>query len=146
MICSHLPSWLSLACGTAGSIILYLVGGIDVSLIWLFVFCLIDYSTGTIAALKNGQWSSNVGGKGICKKVVIFLMVIIAHGIDQAAGIQYVRQGIIIAYIINEAGSILENIELLGYGKMIPAVLRNGIKTISNKNALNMSENSPNSH
>ena len=47
-------------------------------------------------------------------------MVVIANGVDQSTGINYIRQAVIIAYLINESGSILENIENLGYGSIIP--------------------------
>ena len=63
-------------------------------------------------------------------------MVVIANGIDQSTGINYIRQAVIIAYLINESGSILENIENLGYGSIIPAVLRKGLKAINQKNNL----------
>ena len=89
--------------------------------------------------MKSGKWSSSVGGKGILKKIIIFLMVVIANGIDQSTGINYIRQAVIIAYLINESGSILENIENLGYGSIIPSVLRNGLKAINQKNS-NLSE------
>ena len=90
-------------------------------------------------AIKSGNWSSSVGGKGIIKKIIIFLMVVIANGIDQSTGINYIRQAVIIAYLINESGSILENIENLGYGSIIPSVLRKGLKAINQKNS-NLSE------
>lgn len=134
IICDYLPSYLAASCGAVTSVLLWLLGGIDISIIWLFVFTVIDYITGTIYALKSHQWSSNVGSKGIIKKIFIYIIIIIANGMDQSAGISYIRQAVIIAYIINEAGSIIENIEMLGYGKIIPPVLRNGIKIISAKN------------
>ena len=66
-------------------------------------------------------------------------MIVIANGIDQSTGINYIRQAVIIAYLINESGSILENIENLGYGSIIPSVLRKGLKAINQKNS-NLSE------
>ena len=146
IICDYLPSYVAAGCGATVSMILWLLGGIDISIIWLFVFTVIDYATGTLYALKSHQWSSNVGSKGIIKKILIYVIIIVANGIDQAAGISYIRQAVIIAYIINEAGSIIENIELLGYGSIIPAVLRNGIKVISAKNNSITDEVSDKSH
>lgn len=134
-ICSFLPSWFSVCCTSVISMILFLVGGIDIPLIWLFVFVVIDYISGSWYAIKSGNWSSSVGGKGIIKKIIIFLMVVIANGIDQSTGINYIRQAVIIAYLINETGSILENIENLGYGSIIPEVLRKGLKAINQKNS-----------
>ena len=98
MICDYLPSQISAICGISISSILWLVGGIDISLTWLFVFCVIDYITGTCSAFRQGQWTSKVGGKGIVKKLLIFLFVVLAHGIDEVCHIDYIRQAVIIAY------------------------------------------------
>lgn len=139
LICDFFPSWFSVCCASIISTILFLLGGVDIPLIWLFIFVVIDYLSGSWYAIKSGKWSSSVGGKGIIKKIIIFLMVVIANGIDQSTGINYIRQAVIIAYLINESGSILENIENLGYGSIIPSVLRNGLKAINQKNS-NLSE------
>ena len=139
LICDFFPSWFSVCCASIISTVLFLLGGVDIPLIWLFIFVVIDYVSGSRYAIKSGNWSSSVGGKGIIKKIIIFLMVVIANGIDQSTGINYIRQAVIIAYLINESGSILENIENLGYGSIIPAVLRNGLKAINQKNS-NLSE------
>ena len=146
MICDYLPSQISAICGISISAILWLVGGIDISLTWLFVFCVIDYITGTCSAFRQGQWTSKVGGKGIVKKLLIFLFVVLAHGIDEVCHIDYIRQAVIIAYIINESGSILENIEALGYGKVIPPILRHGLKLLKMKNESILDQNSDLSH
>ena len=146
MICDYLPSQISAICGISISAILWLVGGIDISLTWLFIFCVIDYITGTCSAFRQGQWTSKVGGKGIVKKLLIFLFVVLAHGIDEVCHIDYIRQAVIIAYIINESGSILENIEALGYGKVIPPILRHGLKLLKMKNESILDQNSDLSH
>jgi toxin secretion/phage lysis holin len=146
MICDYLPSQISAICGISISSILWLVGGVDISLTWLFVFCVIDYITGTCSAFRQGQWTSKVGGKGIVKKLLIFLFVVLAHGIDEVCRIDYIRQAVIIAYIINESGSILENIETLGYGKVIPPILRHGLKLLKMKNESILDQNSDLSH
>ena len=146
MICDYLPSQISAICGTSISSILWLAGGIDISLTWLFIFCVIDYITGTCSAFRQGQWTSKVGGKGIVKKLLIFLFVVLAHGIDEVCHIDYIRQAVIIAYIINESGSILENIETLGYGKVIPPILRHGLKLLKMKNESILDQNSDLSH
>ena len=139
LICNFFPSWFSVCCASVISTVLFLLGGVDIPLIWLFVFVVIDYLSGSWYAIKSGKWSSSVGGKGIIKKIIIFLMVVIANGVDQSTGINYIRQAVIIAYLINESGSILENIENLGYGSIIPSVLRKGLKAINQKNS-NLSE------
>ena len=139
LICDFFPSWFSVCCASIISTVLFLLGGVDIPLIWLFIFVVIDYLSGLWYAIKSGNWSSSVGGRGIIKKIIIFLMVVIANGIDQSTGINYIRQAVIIAYLINESGSILENIENLGYGSIIPSVLRKGLKAINQKN--NLSDN-----
>ena len=139
LICDFFPSWFSVCCASIISTVLFLLGGVDIPLIWLFIFVVIDYVSGSWYAIKSGNWLSSVGGKGIIKKIIIFLMVVIANGIDQSTGINYIRQAVIIAYLINESGSILENIENLGYGSIIPSVLRKGLKAINQKNS-NLSE------
>lgn len=146
MICDYLPSQISAICGISISSMLWLAGGIDISLTWLFIFCVIDYITGTWSAFRQGQWTSKVGGKGIVKKLLIFLFVVLAHGIDEVCHIDYIRQAVIIAYIINESGSILENIETLGYGKVIPPILRHGLKFLKMKNETILDQNSDLSH
>ena len=104
LICDFFPSWFSVCCASIISTILFLLGGVDIPLIWLFIFVVIDYLSGSWYAIKSGNWSSSVGGKGIIKKIIIFLMVVIANGIDQSTGINYIRQAVIIAYLINESG------------------------------------------
>ena len=104
------------------------LGGID-AMIWALVaLSIIDYASGTVAAFKTGKWNSNTGFKGIGKKCVIFAFVMLANAVDCGIGNSHAfRQIIIGAYAVNEAGSILENIDLLGYGRLIPAAIRNGL-------------------
>lgn len=132
---------LMLAVGTLSGWLSFAVGGFDLSIKWLFAFTVADYLTGTIAAFKNREWCSSVGGKGIIKKVLIFAIVAIGHGVDQAVGIEIFRNAVIAAYAVNEAGSILENIESLGYGSLIPQSLRRGLKILKDKEANLFKEN-----
>jgi len=105
-----------------------ILGGID-TMIWALVaLSIIDYVSGTVAAFKTGKWDSNTGFKGIGKKCAIFAFVALANAIDCGIGNGHTfRQIIIGAYAVNEAGSILENIDLLGYGHFIPVAIRNGL-------------------
>lgn len=111
-----------------GLIISVVLGGID-TMIWaLFTLSAVDYTLGTAAAFKSGKWDSNVGFRGIGKKCAIFAFVGIAVGVDHTVGTgQTFRQIIIGAYGVNEAGSIIENIDVLGFGNLIPASIRNGL-------------------
>ena len=75
----------------------------------LLVCIVIDYLTGVLAALYEKRLNSEVGFKGILKKVMILLIVILAQMIENAAGITGIRDIVIGFYIANEGISVLEN-------------------------------------
>lgn len=136
MICEYLPTVPSLyatACGGLVSAILWCFGEINLSVQWLFIFCVIDYFTGTLASCKEHHWNSRSGSKGIIKKVIMFLIVAMAHGIDVSLNCDYIREATIITYMINEIGSIIENVERLGYENAVPPILKSAIKSIARK-------------
>ena len=89
----------------------YFLGGCDGLLYALIAFVVIDYITGVMCAIINKQLSSEVGFKGIFRKVLIFLLVGIANIIDvQVIGTGAVlRTAVIFFYISNEGVSLLEN-------------------------------------
>ncbi len=87
----------------------FLFGGVDMFLKILLAFAIIDYVSGVIAAIMNGNLNSAVGFKGIFKKVCIFLVVAVAHMIGQAVNMPSVRSLVCGYYIANEGISILEN-------------------------------------
>ena len=100
------------------------MGGLDGFLYTLIVFVVVDYVTGFMAAISEKSLSSEVGFKGIAKKVVIFLLVGVANMLDvhvlgQGA---VIRTAVIFFYLSNEGVSILENAARLGLP--IPAKLR----------------------
>ena len=94
----------------------YFLGGCDGLLYALIAFVVIDYVTGVMCAIINKQLSSEVGFKGIFRKVLIFLLVGIANIIDvQVIGTGAVlRTAVIFFYISNEGVSLLENAGHLG--------------------------------
>ena len=94
----------------------YFLGGCDGLLYDLIAFVVIDYITGVMCAIINKQLSSEVGFKGIFRKVLIFLLVGIANIIDvQVIGTGAVlRTAVIFFYISNEGVSLLENAGHLG--------------------------------
>lgn len=112
------------------------VGGVDSMIIWLAVLACIDYATGIIAAFKGCNWCSRTGFKGIAKKAVMFVIVAVCHGLDQTTGAEMFRNMAIFAYAVNEAVSIIENIDASGWGKYIPAFLRNGLKQLKEKHKI----------
>lgn len=92
------------------------LGGFDGFLYALIAFVLVDYLTGVMVAVVNKKLSSEVGFKGIFKKVVIFALVAIGHIIDTYV-IQngsVIRTAVIFFYLSNEGISILENVSVLG--------------------------------
>ena len=94
----------------------WFLGGSDGLLFALIAFVVIDYITGVMCAIADKNLSSEVGFKGICRKVLIFLLVGIANVLDvQIIGTGSVlRTAVIFFYISNEGVSLLENAAHLG--------------------------------
>ena len=94
----------------------YFLGGCDGLFYALVAFVVIDYMTGVMWAINNHTLSSEVGFKGICKKVLIFLLVGIANILDVYILGQgsILRTAVIFFYLSNEGISILENASNLG--------------------------------
>lgn len=94
----------------------YFLGGCDGLLIALVVFVVADYITGVMCAIADKELSSEVGFKGICRKVLIFILVGIANILDvQVIGTGSVlRTAVIFFYLSNEGVSLLENAGHLG--------------------------------
>lgn len=95
----------------------YFLGGCDGLLIALLLFVITDYITGVMCAIADKKLSSAVGFKGICRKILIFLLVGIANILDmQVIGTGSVlRTAVIFFYISNEGVSLLENAGHLGF-------------------------------
>ena len=94
----------------------YFLGGCDGLLIALVVFAVTDYITGVMCAIADKKLSSEIGFKGICRKVIIFMLVGIAHVLDInviATG-SVLRTAVIFFYLSNEGVSLLENAAHLG--------------------------------
>lgn len=94
----------------------YFLGGCDGLLYALVAFVVIDYITGVMCAINDKTLSSEVGFRGICRKVLVFLLVGIANILDvQVIGTGSVlRTAVIFFYISNEGVSLLENAAHLG--------------------------------
>ena len=94
----------------------YFLGGCDGLLYALIAFVIIDYITGVMCAISNHTLSSEVGFKGICRKVLIFLLVGIANILDihVIGSGSVLRTAVIFFYISNEGVSLLENAAHLG--------------------------------
>ena len=105
-------------CGFAavGGFFGWVMGGLDGFLYALVVFVAVDYLTGLMAAVVERKLSSEVGFKGIFKKVVIFCLVAVGHIIDSSV-IQngsVLRTAVVFFYLSNEGISILENASRIG--------------------------------
>lgn len=94
----------------------YFLGGCDGLLIALVMFVVMDYISGVMCAISDQNLSSEVGFKGICRKVLIFILVGIANVLDvQVIGTGSVlRTAVIFFYMSNEGVSLLENAGHLG--------------------------------
>ena len=107
---------IQLILSAIGGWIGYFVGGCDGLIYALIVFVVIDYLTGVMCAIADKTLSSEIGFKGICRKVLIFLLVGIANILDvNVIGTgSALRTAIIFFYISNEGISLLENAAHLG--------------------------------
>lgn len=104
------------------------VGGIDESFIVLCLFMLADIITGVIAAIRTGEGlSSKKGAIGLLKKALIVFIVMMCNGVDHGLQVNFMRDACIIAYILNEALSNIENIERAGFGGVIPPFIKRAL-------------------
>lgn len=109
------------------------VGGMDKMIYALIALMILDYATGIIAACRTGKWDSSTGFVGLAKKAVILGVVALCNTVDIAMGTHALRQMAICAYALNEAGSIIENIDRAGWGEHIPAFIRNALARLKEK-------------
>lgn len=116
-----------------GTIIANALGGWSLALQALVMLVIIDYITGVTVAIFERKLSSEVGGRGIAKKVMIFALVYVAVLVDQATNINLVKTITIMFYIANEGISILENAGKIGVP--YPQTLKNILVQLKNKNA-----------
>ena len=108
------------------------LGGLDQLLTALLVLTVLDYASGVIAAGINGQLKSNIGFKGIAKKVMLFLLVAAGHVIDDIIGSNALfREAVIFFFIANELLSLVENAGKIGLP--VPSVLKNAVEVLKGK-------------
>lgn len=99
-----------------GGFIGWFLGGADGFMYALIAFVVIDYITGVLCAIADKSLSSEVGFKGICRKVLIFVLVGIGNIIDVyvLGDSSVLRTAVIFFYLSNEGVSLLENASRLG--------------------------------
>ncbi len=122
MSISGMKIWICTGLGVLGSSFAKLFGGWSDDMMTLMIFMAIDYVMGVIVAgvfknsskSKTGALDSHEGWKGLCKKGVMLLFVLVAHRMDIMLEVDYIRTAAIIGFITNEAISIIENAGLMG--------------------------------
>ncbi len=113
-------NWIQLAFAAVGGFLGWFLGGYDGFLYALIAFVAIDYVTGVLCAVIDKELSSEIGAKGIFKKVLIFTLVGVTHILDtqilgstvDSGGV--LRTAVIFFYLSNEGVSILENAGHIG--------------------------------
>lgn len=125
--------------GMAGSFIASLFGGWDTGLATLIIFMAVDYLSGLAVAgvfkksskTETGALESKTCWKGLCRKCMTLVFVLIAYRLDLVIGTNYIRDTVIIAFIANELISIVENAGLMGLP--LPQVIVRAIDILQKK-------------
>jgi len=115
-------TWVLVVFAALGGWLGYFLGGLDSLLYVLIAFTVIDYLTGLSCAIAEKKLSSEVGFRGICKKILIFAIVALGHMLDAhivgTIGVtgdsSAIRTACIFFYLANESVSLLENTTRLG--------------------------------
>ena len=110
------------ALGMAGGAVAAAFGGWDAAMTALLVTMAVDYISGSLVALvfqksnktESGAYDSRYGWKGLCRKGLMLLFVLVAARVDALMGADYVRDAVCIGFCVNEILSIVENLGLAG--------------------------------
>ena len=115
-----------------GAVLTYFTGWND-ALEALLTLMVIDYATGLLAAYINPdlKLDSHKGFRGICKKIVIILLVVLAHELERASGVNAVQSVVVWFFIGNEGLSIIENSAKAGVP--VPEKLRATLEQLSSE-------------
>lgn len=125
--------------GVIGAIASGWFGGWDESIKTLIIFMAVDYITGLVVGgvfkkstkTETGALESKAGWKGLCRKCGTLILVLVACRVDVATKTTYVRDAVVIGFVVNEAISITENIGLMGVP--LPAALTKAIDVLQAK-------------
>lgn len=117
--------------GMVGSAIASIFGGWDTGLVSLLIFMALDYVSGLVVAgvfhksnkTDTGSLESKAGWKGLCRKCMTLVFVLVAYRLDLVIGTNYIRDAVIIAFLANELISLVENAGLMGI-KLPPAITK----------------------
>lgn len=136
------------ATGAVGSFIINtLLGGWTEDIATLLIFMAIDFIMGLLIAgiwhrsgkSETGALNSVSAWKGLCRKGCSLLVVMVAYRLDLTLGTEYIKTGVTIAFIANEAISIVENYGIMG-GPM-PAMLKKAIEVLQSKAESEVNDN-----
>ncbi len=136
---NHIKEVLITAAGVAGGVLSSLFGGWSNSLATLIIFMGLDYLTGVAVAgifhkskkTESGALESHAGFKGLCRKGMMLLIVLVAARLDITLSVNFVRDGVIIGFIANETISLLENAALMGI--KYPKILNDALDLLNKK-------------
>lgn len=125
--------------GMVGSLIAGAFGGWNGAFVTLLIFMAADYLSGLAVALvfkkspktNSGGGSSRVGWKGLCRKGMTLLIVLVANRLDLILGVNYIRDTVMIGFIANETISITENAGLMGVP--LPKIITKAIDILNDK-------------
>ena len=125
--------------GLVGSAIANMFGGWSAGMTTLLICMIIDYISGLVVAgvfkkskkTESGALESRAGWKGLCRKGMSLLIILLAYRLDITIGSNYIRDAVIIAFIANEVISIIENAGLMGI--KIPAPIANAVDILAKK-------------
>jgi toxin secretion/phage lysis holin len=126
--------------GLLGSALCWAFGGWDAGLTALVICMSVDYISGSIVALvfhnsnksETGAYNSAYGLKGLCKKCLMLLFVIVAVQADRLMGGDFVRDAVCIGFAANEILSIVENLGLAGIP--MPQAVIKALEQLQQKN------------
>ena len=115
------------------------LGGWSEDLTTLLIFMAVDFTTGLLIAAiwkksgksQTGALNSRSAWKGLIRKGVTLLVVLVANRLDITLGVNYIRTGVIIAFIVNEAISIVENLGIMGIP--LPVMITKAIDILKQK-------------
>ena len=128
--------WFNAIISAIATTFLYLIGGLDIAISCLLIAIILDYISGIIKAFVNKNLSSEIGFKGILKKVGVLIVVMLAVLVDRVAGeTGAIRTLVIYYFVANEGLSIIENIGEAGVP--IPKKLKDALKILKKETTKN---------
>lgn len=143
-IFNHLWTQTEMLVGATASflwaLLSFCVGGIDTPMKALAVLMCLDFATGITVGWRSKELSSRRGTNGIFKKMVVLICVTMAYMLDLTLGIDMLRSMTISAFATIEALSLIENIDRMGYGSIIPRGLRVRLAQIADEKKIKRGE------